>query len=330
MGTPAFAVPPLKRLLESPQHQVVAVVTQPDRPAGRGRRLEAPPVKELALEHHLPVLQPEKIRNIQFDRVLAAYQPDVIVVVAYGRILPKEILELPRFGCLNLHASLLPKYRGAAPIQWAIINGERQTGVTLMKMDEGLDTGDIVAFETVEILEDDNTRSVSNMLSVIGAELLVRNLDRIEREGRVDGVKQDDRQATYAPLLKKSDGLIDWSLTCEQIICRINGLQPWPGAFSFLHGKAWRLLKAEPFEAPDSAAFGPMPEDEFEPGRVSATLKGRGFTVRTGDGHLLVTMVQPTGKKEMSATDALNGNLVKKGDWFLSDPSFLEGTPEVK
>lgn len=330
MGTPGFAVPPLKRLLESPQHQVVAVVTQPDRPSGRGRRVEAPPVKELALEHMLPVLQPEKIRNNNYDQVLASYNPDVIVVVAYGRILPREILELPRFGCLNLHGSILPKYRGAAPIQWAIINGERQTGVTLMKMDEGLDTGEMIAFETVDILEDDNTRSVSNMLSVLGGELLVRNLDRIEREGKITAARQDDSQATYAPLLKKSDGLIDWSLSTEDIIFRINGLQPWPTAFSFLHGRAWKFLKAQPFEGQGGLNLAEMQENDYDPGRVTATIKGHGFTVRTGSGHLLVTRVQPPDKKAMAATDALNGKLVKKGEEFISDPAFLEGTAEVE
>lgn len=336
MGTPGFAVPPLKRLIESPRHEVAAVVTQPDRPVGRGQKMQFPPVKELALQHNLPVLQPERIKKVNYDQVLSFYNPDIIVVVAYGRIIPPEVLALPKYGCLNIHASILPKYRGAAPIQWAIINGERHTGVTIMQLDEGLDTGNIISFEQVDILDDDDTQSVGNMLSVMGGELLLKVLDRIEAAGKVESVPQNHEEATYAPLLEKKDGLIDWSLTTEEIICRIRGLQPWPTAFSFLHGRAWKFLNAEPFLDSSGMVF-PEKTDERgkalpgpEPGKVTALIKGKGFTVQTGSGNLLVTQVQAPGKKPMGATDAMNGKLVKKGDEFLSDPAFLEGTAEVE
>jgi methionyl-tRNA formyltransferase len=335
MGTPAFAVPALNRLANS-RHQVAAVVTQPDRQVGRGKKLQMPAVKEAALEHHLPVLQPEKIRRNGFDETLRFYNPDVIVVVAYGKLIPPEILSLPRYGCINIHASLLPKYRGAAPIQWAIINGERQTGITIMQLDEGMDTGNIIAFETIDILEDDDTQSVSNMLSVMGAELLMRVLDQVEESGKVESVPQDHALATSAPMLEKKHGLIDWNLTNEEIIFRIKGLQPWPTAFSFLHGRAWKFLRAEPFTHPDHLYF-PQQDDltvsrrrqERDAGTVTALIRGRGFTVKTGDGHLMVTAVQPADKKPMTALDAINGKLVQKNDEFISDPNFLEGTPHV-
>ncbi len=323
MGTPGFAVPPLKRLIEA-GHQVMAVVTQPDRPSGRGKKVHLPPVKELALEHAIPVLQPTKLRNAGFDQVLKVYDPDVIVVAAYGRILPPEILTLPRHGCINIHASLLPRYRGAAPIQWAVINGERKTGVTIMRMDEGLDTGDIIATEEVEILDDDDTQSVANMLSVIGAEALLKVLARIGETGRVDGTPQNHDEATLAPILKKADGLLDWTMTNEEIICHIRGLQPWPAAFSFFQGQPWKFLRAEPFDDPGGVFTGGR-QGELDPGRVTAVVKGRGFTVRTGDGHLLMTVVQPAGKKPMSGVDVINGQLLKKSDGFVSDPAFLLG-----
>ncbi|PKO16248.1 methionyl-tRNA formyltransferase [candidate division BRC1 bacterium HGW-BRC1-1] len=329
MGTPGFAVPALKRLIDS-EHQVTAVVTQPDRPSGRGKRMQSPPVKDLALEHMIPVLQPERIKNVQYDTVLKMYDPDIIVVAAYGRILPPEVLNMPRFGCINIHASLLPAYRGAAPIQWTIINGDHETGVTIMRMDEGLDTGDIIASEKVEVLDDDDTHSVSNMLSVIGGEVLIRVLAEIERKGEVRATAQDHAAATLAPIMEKSDGLLDWNLNNEQIVCRIRGLQPWPGAFTFLHGKQVKILKAEPFADPENLFFGPGAApgqpDRFDPGTISALIRGRGITVKTGDGHLLITELQPAGRKAMSASDAINGGVVRKGDEFISSPDFLIGS----
>ncbi len=335
MGTPGFAVPPLKRLIESKQHNVCAVVTQPDRKVGRGLKVQPPAVKELALEHGLIVLQPDRIKNNGFDQVLATYRPDVIVVAAYGRILPPEILQLPKFGCINLHASILPRYRGAAPIQRAIIEGEKFTGVTIMQMDVGLDTGNIIAFESVEILPDDDTASLSNLLSVTGAELLVNTLDKIEAEGKVISTPQNEAEATYAPIMAKADGLLDWSMERDPLLFRIKGLQPWPGAFSFLHGRAWKFLSAEYYEDPDgllsaSLETGGGSVDDIDFGQVVAVIKGKGFVIRVGDGFLLITGVQPPDKKPMQATDAINGKLVKERDLFISDPAFLEGTREIK
>lgn len=335
MGTPGFAVPPLKRLIESGNHTVSAVVTQPDRPVGRGQKTQAPPVKELALEHGLMVLQPEKIKNSNFDKQLSMYSPDIIVVAAYGRILPPEVLNMPRFGCINIHASILPKYRGAAPIQRAVIDGERYTGITIMQMNEGLDTGNIIAFEQVEIFPDDDTASLSNLLSVTGGELLLNVLDKIEAEGQVISTPQNDAEATYAPLMTKQDGLLDWSAERDPLIFRIKGLQPWPGAFSFLHGRAWKFIGAEYYEDPDGLLTASLDMDggrayDLEPGQVITLIKGKGFVIKVGDGYLLITAVQPPDKKPMQATDAMNGKLVRVGDLFISDPAFLEGTREIK
>jgi len=327
MGTPEFAVPTLERLLASQRHRVEAVVTQPDKPAGRGKKLQPPPVKEVALAHGLPVLQPEKIRGMNFDNVLRPFSPDIIVVVAYGKILPPEILQLPPFGCVNLHASLLPKYRGAAPIQWAIINGEKVSGVTIMQLDEGMDTGNIIATEEVEILDDDDAVSLSNMLSVVGAELMVKTLDQIEESGKIESTPQNHEQATYAPMLKKSDGLIPWERRTDEIYCRVRGLLPWPTAFSFLHGKMWKFLKVEPVSEVDSLylrmQLSKDPKYRPEPGLVTSVVRGKGFTVATGDGAILVRQVQPEAKAVMDASAAVNGRLVQVGDLFVSDPEML-------
>lgn len=335
MGTPGFAVPALRRLIESQDHEIAAVVTQPDRPVGRGRKVQFSPVKELALEHNLTILQPEKIKKTDFDKVLSFYNPDIIIVVAYGQILPKEILDLPKYGCLNIHASILPEYRGAAPIQWAIANGEFRTGVTIMKMDTGLDTGDIISKQSIDILDDDDTHSITNMLSVMGAELLINTLTAIEAEGKIVSTPQDDSAATYAPILKKKDGLLNWEAMNEQIICRIKGMQPWPGAFSFLSGKAWKIIKAEPYVDESGLLESEVDErgkllPERDAGTVLAIIKGKGFVVKTGDGYLLITGVQPPDKKPMASTDAINGKLIKVGDAFISDPGFLEGTSKVQ
>ncbi len=303
MGTPDFAVPTLERLIES-RHEVVCVVTQPDRPSGRGQQIHPPPVKQVALRHNIPVLQPEKLRGTDFHRTLAAYQPDVIVVVAYGKILPPEVLAVPRFGCLNVHASLLPKYRGAAPVPWAIIRGERKTGVTIMHMDEGLDTGGIVAQSEVEILDDDDALSLSNMLSALGADLLLQTLDTIERDQKITSTPQDHTKATHAPLLKKSDGELDWRMTSEEIICRIHGLNPWPGCFSKAGGKVFRLMDADKLIARETAD---LADPRHKPGEVAGIWPGRGPVVRTGDGYIVITRAQPAGGKVLTGVDLING-----------------------
>lgn len=304
MGTPDFAVPSLKRLIES-DHEIVCVVTQPDRPAGRGQKLTPPPVKNVALEAGLPVLQPAKIKGTDFHVTLADFHPDVIAVAAYGKILPPEVLGAPRYGCVNVHASLLPKYRGAAPVNWAIVEGERETGVTIMHMDEGMDTGGIIAQESIQILDDDDALSVTNMLSVLGADLLVRELERIEQQKKITSEPQDDSQATYAPLLKKADGRIDWTMTSEKIICRMHGLRPWPGCFSKVGDVMLRLNDADRLTPEEFVA---LENPEHKPGQVVDVIRTRGPVVRTGDGYLVVTDAQPPNRKAMKGPDLINGN----------------------
>jgi len=307
MGTPEFAVPSLERLCQS-SHQVVCVVTQPDRPAGRGQKIRPSPVKEVALRERLPILQPEKIRGTDFHKALAAYSPDVIVLVAYGMILPPDVLQVPRLGCLNVHASLLPKYRGAAPVAWAIINSERRTGVTIMHMDEGLDTGGIVAQCEVEILEDDDALSLSNMLSAVGADLLIGVLDQVEKEQKIVSRPQDHSQAVWAPRLDKSDGDLDWNLTSEQIICRMHGLSLWPGCFSKVGDKTIRLIDADKLIRSESESFA---DPKHRPGEVVCLWPGRGPVVRTRDGYVVLTRAQPAGGKPLTGTDLVNGGHLK-------------------
>jgi len=311
MGTPKFAIPSLRRLLESP-HKVVAVVTQPDRPVGRGQKVTPGPVKELALERGLPVLQPEKIKGMNFDKELAPYKPDAIVVIAYGKILPPEILNLPKYGCINVHASLLPKYRGAAPVQWSLISGETETGVTIIQLDEGMDTGPILAQEKLDILEDDDAHSLADMLSVIGAELLAKTLDDIEQRGKVLGRPQDSSKATLAPMLKKEDGTINWARNTVQIICHMRGVTPWPGAVTWLgSGQHLKILLAEPLWKSEEESL--PSAKKIVPGTVTGLFKNLGFSVKTLDGHLLVTRAQPENKRIMDGADLVNGGYVKIG-----------------
>lgn len=311
MGSPQFAVPSLQRLIES-QHEVVAVVTRPDKPKGRGQSMSATPVKELAIAHNLPVLEPAKIRKTNFHEQLAAFKPDILVVVAYGHILPKEVLEVAPMGAVNIHGSILPKYRGAAPVQWALINGERQTGVTIMKLDEGMDTGDIIEVATVDILEDDDAQSLADMLSMMGAELLLNVLDKAQECGSIQSTPQDNSQATHAPMLEKEHGHLDFSQTAEQIICRLRGVTPWPGGYALLNEQPIRLFQIEPFPPEELPAEASDPQKAL-PGTVVGVLKGFGIILRCGDGFVLVRQVQPPGKKLMSAMDAINGKFLKVG-----------------
>ena len=312
MGTPEFAVPSLEKLIES-QHELVAVISQPDRPAGRGHQLNPTPTKKKAEQEGIPVYQPEKIRTPEFLDILRSYEPDVIAVVAYGRILPDTILSLPRFGCINVHASLLPKYRGAAPIQWALINCDRKTGVTTMRVDSGQDTGDIIRQKEVDILDDDDAVSLSGVLSVLGAACLIETLDEIERTGRVDATPQDDSQATEAPKITKEDGHIDWKRTPDEIICRMMGLKPWPGAYSVTKEGNYKFLKAESFYPEESLTF---LEKDQKPGEVIDLIKDRGPVVRTVNDCICITTLQPPNRKPMSGVDAINGGYVKLGMVF--------------
>jgi len=238
-GTPDFAVAPLKSLLES-QHEMIAVVTQPDRQSGRGRKVHACPVKEEALKAGISVLQPEKVRDPEFVNELRTLAPSVIVVVAYGQILPSEIINLPESGCINIHASLLPRYRGASPINRAIIDGENKTGITTMLMDEGMDTGPVLLQEELEIRPDDTAGSLSNRLSHLGANLIIKTLEELER-GNVKPVPQSV-ESSYAPMMKKTDGLIDWTKSATELSNFIRGMNPWPGAYTFLEGGRIKIL----------------------------------------------------------------------------------------
>ncbi len=313
-GTPQFAVATLQKLLES-RHDVIAVVSQPDKPVGRGRKLTSTPVKQLALEHNIPVYQPARVKkNPEFTEQLRALDADVAVVVAYGQILPGDMLTIPKHGFMNVHASLLPKYRGAAPIQWAIANGETETGVTIMQIDEGLDSGDILAHRHVDILEDDDARSLHDILSFSGAELMIDVLDHLEECGHTHGHPQDHDAATYAPLIKREDAAIDWTRTTEQIIFTVRGFVIWPGAHTKLKGEEVKITAAD---AVDPSWISVKWDDELVPvGMVVETLKGRGIVVKTGSGLLLLKRLKFAGKKEMDAMSAVNGGLIDVGSQF--------------
>lgn len=295
MGTPAFAVPSLRAISDA-GWPIVGVVCQPDKPVGRGQKLAPPPVKELALTRGLPVFQPAKIRNNpEFMAQLRELAPDVILVVAYGKLLPQEVLDLPRFGCLNVHASILPKYRGAAPIQWAIIRGETVTGVTLMKMDIGMDTGDMLAKAELAIEPTDTTASLSPKLAELGAGLAAREIPRWIA-GELPPERQDDAAATMAPMLTKETGTLDWSQPAQALSDLIRGVQPWPGAATTLAGQPLKVQAATALDASSDAA----------PGTLLA-LTQAGWTVATGRGTLLLREVQAPGKPARPAADVARG-----------------------
>ena len=293
MGTPPFAVPPLQSLVTA-GHEVVGVVTRIDKPAGRGKVLTPPAVKIAAVLSDVPVFQPKRVRERSSVEAIQAMGPDVIVVAAYGQILPREILELPKYGCINIHASLLPAYRGAAPINWAIIDGETRTGITIMQMDEGLDTGAILAQESIPIAPRDTTGTLTEKLSQVGSWLIVDSLSRIEA-GEIKPVPQDPGKATLAPLLKKKDGLIKWDMTATEIHNRVRGLSPWPGAFSFLEGALIKLLETE------------VVPGNGDPGNLMQQGKDS-LAVGTGKELLRIVSIQPEGKKAMTAVEFLHGH----------------------
>ena len=304
MGTPEFAVASLDILLKE-RIDIVAVVTQPDRPVGRKRIITPPPVKKLAIEHNIPVYQPAKVRDEEFIKKLLSLEPDLIVVVAFGQILSRQVLDIPKIGCINVHASLLPKYRGAAPVQWAIINGEKVTGVTTMWMDEGLDTGDIFLQESIEIKDDWTALELFSELSILGGKLLIDTLKHI-KSGNIIRIAQDDTPATYAPMLKKEIGKIDWSKSANEICNLIRGTYPWPCAYTILKGREIKIFKARPFPSGNAPA----------PGRYRGLVKNEGFLVGTGTGDILVTELQEAGSKRMKATEYLIGHHFKEGDLF--------------
>ncbi|NLL69883.1 MAG: methionyl-tRNA formyltransferase [Epulopiscium sp.] len=304
MGTPEFAVPCLKMLIDS-NHQVKAVFTQPDRPKGRGKQLAAPPVKIVAQKYEIPVFQPLKIKEEKFVQQLRNIEPDVIVVVAYGQILSKEILEIPPYGCINVHASLLPKYRGAAPIQWAIINGEECTGITTMYMNTGLDTGDMILRREVPISFDDTAGSLHDILSHVGAKVLKDTLICIET-GKVPRQKQNDEEATYAPILKKSVGLISWNQPALKIRNQIRGLSPWPSAYTYYRENMLKIWAAQVDTRSDDIC-------KETPGQI-IDITEQGVVIQTGLGKLLLQEVQLQGKRRMTIQEFLRGNPMKKGE----------------
>ncbi len=296
MGTPQFAVGPL-RALAAAGHELAGVVTRTDKPAGRGRSVAAPPVKLAAQEMGFPVFQPKRVREAEFIETLRGLAPEAVIVAAYGQILPKAILDLPKFGCINIHASLLPFYRGAAPINWAIIRGEHETGITIMRMDEGMDTGAVLMQERAPVDPRDTAGTLTEKLSVLGAKLITRALPLVEA-GKLTAAPQDGSKATMAPLLKKENGLIDWTLPAAGIHDRVRGLSPWPGAYTFLDGKMVKIITTEVIDA------------QGEPGLLY--VKDKSFLdVGAGNGLLRLVSLQLEGKRPMTAAEFLRGHRVE-------------------
>jgi methionyl-tRNA formyltransferase len=298
MGTPAFACPTLQKMIDLGE-QPVAVVTQPDRPKGRGQQTSQPPVKVLAEQHGIPVHQPLKVRAPEFIEIIRELRPDLIVVVAFGQILPKALLEIPKYGCINVHASLLPRYRGAAPLNWCIINGETETGVTTMLMDVGLDTGDMLLEKRTAIDPEEDTQSLHDRLALLGAEALAETLDLLKR-GELKPQKQDDALTCYAPMLKKEDGCIDWQRENRAIKNLVRGMTPWPGAYTFLDGKMLKIYKTRTADGGGS------------PGAV-LRVDRQSLEVACGTGSLLIEELQLEGRKRLSAADFLAGYKIEPG-----------------
>ncbi len=324
MGTPDFAVDALVAIIKA-GHEVAAVVTQPDKPKGRGKEVQMTPVKVCAQRHGIPVFQPVKIKEPEAVEALRGYGADIFVVAAFGQILSEEILEMPKYGCVNIHASLLPKYRGAGPIQWAIINGEKITGVTIMQMDKGLDTGDMLFKAKVEIDPDETADTLHDKLAAAGAGLIVEALAKIEA-GDVTPVKQNDEESCYAKMLHKSMGKIDWNMEADKLDCLIRGLISWPGASTVYRGKTLKIWQGEvvseemsavgmPPGQESAAGNGMTGQGDEAPGTVVRVDKDA-FYVQTGRGVLKVLSVQPEGKKRMAVKDFLLGYPVKPGDKF--------------
>lgn len=298
-GTPDFAARHLHALIES-EHEVIAVYSQPDRPAGRGQKLKASEVKQLALEHSIPVYQPENFKTAEAQEALAALNADIMVVVAYGLLLPKVVLDTPKLGCVNVHGSILPRWRGAAPIQRAIWAGDAETGVTIMQMDVGLDTGDMISIHRCPIANDETSTSLYNKLAELGPSALVETLTDIAA-GNITPVKQDDTLANYAKKLSKEEAEIDWSMPAAQIERNIRAFNPWPICHTQLQGNPVKVYQAQ------------VTSQSGSPGEVLNADKN-GITIATSEGALMITQLQPQGKKPMSAQDFLNG----RADWVTT------------
>ncbi|MEQ3214512.1 methionyl-tRNA formyltransferase [Hominifimenecus microfluidus] len=313
MGTPDFSVPVLTAMKEA-GHDMLAAVTQPDKPKGRGKEMQMTPVKAKALELGIPVLQPKRVRDPEFVEQLRELKPDVMVVVAFGQILTKEVLEVPKYGCINVHASLLPMYRGAAPIQYVILNGEKETGVTTMFMDEGLDTGDMLLKTVVPITADETGGTLHDKLSAAGAELLIRTLEQMEA-GTLQRIPQTG-ETCYVGTLKKSMGEMDWSRPAEELERQVRGLNPWPSAYTFLNGKTLKIWKAEVLHT-EAVSSQEAEEPEALADRKSCgsviVISRDSIQVQTGDGILAIRELQLEGKKRMTADAFLRGYPVEAG-----------------
>ena len=298
MGTPDFAAASLEALIDS-RHEIQAVVTQPDKPKGRKGELTPSPVKVIAKREGIKVYQPLKVRDKEFVETLRAYNPDVMVVVAFGQIIPLSILNMPKYGCVNIHGSLLPKYRGAAPIQWAVLDGEKETGITTILMDEGIDTGDILLKKTIKIDTDETSGSLFDKLMALGAETILETLDELEK-GNLTPTKQGESPTAYAKMLNKAMGLIDFTKSAKELDCFVRGMDPWPSAYTLLSGKTLKLWKVRAVEGSGKAG------SVIEIGKES-------FTVACGEGAIEVIEVQLEGKKRMSAGDFLKGSTLNIG-----------------
>ncbi len=304
MGTPDFAVPSLEILIEN-NYEICGVVTQPDKPKGRGHHLTPPPVKECATAHNIPVFQPETLKGEAFMEELKTLNPDIIIVVAYGKILPPYIIEFPKFGCVNVHGSLLPKYRGAAPIQWAVINGEEETGITTMQMDNGLDTGDMLLTLKTKIGENETAGELFDRLSYLGAEALIKTLEKI-KDGSITRTPQNDAESSYAKMLDKNTGKIDWTKSAKEIFSLIKGTNPYPTAHTLYKGEVLKIFTASIGGKTDKKA-----------GEIIG-LPDKKIEVACGDGtSLLLCEVQPLGKKRMDTQSFLKGNSVEIGEILL-------------
>lgn len=298
MGTPDFAAASLEALIAS-RHEIQAVVTQPDKPKGRKGELTPPPVKVIAKREGIKVYQPLKVRDEEFVKTLRAYNPDVMVVVAFGQIIPLSILQMPKYGCVNIHGSLLPKYRGAAPIQWAVLDGEKETGITTILMDEGIDTGDILLKKTIKIDTDETSGSLFDKLMALGAETILETLDELEK-GSLTPTKQGESPTAYAKMLTKAMGLIDFTKPAKELDCFVRGMDPWPSAYTLLAGKTLKLWKVRAVEGGGKA------------GSV-IDIDKESFTIACGEGAIEVLEVQLEGKKRMSAGDFLKGSTLNIG-----------------
>lgn len=301
MGTPAIGVPALLALIEA-GHEVVVVVTQPDRPKGRGGRLAAPPVKQAAAERGIPVLQPEKVKDPAFVEAFRALAPDVAVVIAFGQILPPALLDIPKFGCINIHASLLPRYRGAAPINWAIAHGDRETGLTTMRMDPGMDTGPVYLKVATPIGAEEDAEDLARRLSLLAGPLVVETLARVAEGLRP--TPQDDARATRAPLLTREDGRIRWERPAREIVNRVRAFVPWPGSVTAYRGEPWKVVRARVGEA--------RPRDAA-PGTI-LRVDGDSLLVAAGEGTVRVLALQVPGKRPMPVQAFLNGHPVARGE----------------